>query len=128
MGSAIAGSEPFGTYGVRLARSPERRKYRFIDRKWDIAFWVTAAFVGATADITNCRSPAPYAIQVHKGGVDEFEMTLAGRIRGRRTSTRSSARRTSGHCWPFHYPNSTGSQHRNLQAHPTLFNDLVDGP
>jgi methane/ammonia monooxygenase subunit A len=29
------------------------RKYRFIDRKWDIVFWVTAAFVvGAAADIT----------------------------------------------------------------------------
>jgi methane/ammonia monooxygenase subunit A len=29
------------------------KKYRFIDRKWDIVFWVTAAFVvGAAADIT----------------------------------------------------------------------------
>jgi methane/ammonia monooxygenase subunit A len=29
------------------------RKYHYIDRKWDIVFWVTAAFVvGAAADIT----------------------------------------------------------------------------
>src|SRR5262245_25225528 len=29
------------------------RKYRYIDRKWDIMFWATAAFVvGAAADIT----------------------------------------------------------------------------
>src|SRR5688572_31028330 len=29
------------------------KKYRYIDRKWDIVFWVTAAFVvGAAADIT----------------------------------------------------------------------------
>jgi methane/ammonia monooxygenase subunit A len=29
------------------------KKYRYIDRKWDLVFWVTAAFVvGAAADIT----------------------------------------------------------------------------
>ena len=29
------------------------KKYRYIDRKWDVMFWVTAAFVvGAAADIT----------------------------------------------------------------------------
>src|SRR6476619_65969 len=34
-------------------RSLLSRKYVFLDRKWDIVFWLTAAFVvGAAADIT----------------------------------------------------------------------------
>src|ERR687888_2139940 len=34
-------------------RELPKKKYRYIDRKWDLMFWVTAAFVvGAAADIT----------------------------------------------------------------------------
>src|SRR5256885_16703596 len=38
---------------ARELRQLAEREYRFIDRKWDIMFWVTAAFVvGAAANIT----------------------------------------------------------------------------
>ena len=34
-------------------RALKDKQYRWIDRKWDLVFWVTAAFVvGAAADIT----------------------------------------------------------------------------
>ena len=34
-------------------RALVKRRYKYIDRKWDLVFWITAAFiVGAAADIT----------------------------------------------------------------------------
>ena len=32
------------------------KKYRYIDRKWDLVFWVTAAFVVGAAVTQNTRS------------------------------------------------------------------------